>query len=199
MRTITLPIAILVLAMLASSTLVLAQDKAPPPTQDQVRDAQKQHSGPPPDRSLPDQNATQEPSAKVIGSNPRPEALWHGMLTVAGAPQDADTIPSLYSPRTASDDKLPIVAYTLKHLTNAQRSALRSELANGKPAPAAGGSTAYAVVGGEVPPRVALEGFKALPHDIVSKLPEMRGVAYMVSADKVLLIDADNRVVVGVL
>jgi hypothetical protein len=53
--------------------------------------------------------------------------------------------------------------------------------------------------GGEVPTGVALDSLQALPQDIVAKMPEMRGVAYTVAASRLLLVDADSRMVVAVL
>jgi hypothetical protein len=197
MRTATLPIVIL--ALLGSSGLVLAQDKAPPPSQDQVEKSKQEHSGPPVGTSPSDQGGKQEPSAKIAGSNAHPEPLFNGALTVAGAPDDVDTIPSVHSQRTATDDKLPIAAYTLKHLTDGQKNEIRSQLAGQKAAPSAGASTEHAVVGGEVPTDVALDSLQALPQDIVAKMPEMSGVAYTVAAGKLLLVDADSRMVIAVL
>jgi hypothetical protein len=199
MRTITLPIAIVILALLGGGGSVLAQDKAPPPAQGQVESLKKQHSGPPVDRSESDQAGKQEPSAKISNTNARPEPFWNGALTVAGAPADVDTIPSLRSQRTATDDKLPIAAYTLRHLTGEQKSALHRQLASQQPAPGVSGPAHYAVVGGEIPSDVALNGLQPLPQDIVSKMPELRGVAYTLAANKLLLVDADSRMVIGVL
>jgi hypothetical protein len=199
MITITLPIAVLVLALLGSGSLAVAQDKMPPPSPAQVDAVQKEPSVPPIGTSAPDQGGKQEPSAKIAGTNPHPEPLWNGALTVAGAPADVDTVPSLYSPRTAAADKLPIAAYALRHLTDAQRGALRTQLAGVKPEPPADASAAYAIVGAELPPQVALEHLEPLPRDIVSRMPEMRGVAFTAVAGKLLLVDADNRMVIAVL
>lgn len=167
-------------------------------------DLKKQDTVPavPERQSLPDQNATQEPSAKLPGTAQRAEILWNGALTAVGAPKDVDTVPSLYSERTAADDKLPTVAYTLRHLTSEQKSTLYRQLRGaGRSASAAAATTNddFAVIGAEVPTVVALNAVEPLPADVTSRIPEMRGVAYIMSGNKLVLIDADSRIVIGIL
>ena len=167
-------------------------------------DLKKQDTVPPvPERqSLPDQNATQEPSAKVPGTAQHPEILWNGALTAVGAPKDVDTVPSLYSERTAADDKLPTVAYTLRHLTSEQKSALYRQLrgaAKSTATPAATSNDNFAVMGAELPTLVALNALESLPADVIARIAELRGVGYVLSGDKLVLVDADNRIVIGIL
>jgi len=147
-----------------------------------------------------DQNATEESGSKVGGTAQSNEVLVNGALTAQGAPTDTDTIPSMYSTRTAADDKLPIAAYTFKHLTDEQRSFIRSDVgsvSSGTSGTSASGE--YAVVGAELPPKVALENLKPLPDAIVAKLPEMRGIAFTTYGGKLLLINAKSRMVVAVI
>ena len=58
----------------------------------------------------------------------------------------------------------------------------------------------FAVVGAQLPTRVALREVRPVPADIIATVPEMRGVGYVkVAADKLVLIDSDTRVVIGVI
>ena len=151
-------------------------------------------------QSHPDQNAKQEPSAKVEGSNSSPEVFVNGALNVPGARTDVDTIPSKFSERAAADDKLPIAAHTFKHLTAEQQRAIRSAIggsaARGSGSRAIGG---YAKIGAEIPTDVALEGLKPLPATVITQLPEMKEITFTTSENKVLLVNAKSRMVVAVI
>ena len=50
----------------------------------------------------------------------------NGALNVPGAPADVDTVPSKFSARTEADDKLPVAAYTFKHLNGERRAIYQS-------------------------------------------------------------------------
>jgi hypothetical protein len=151
-------------------------------------------------QSHPDQNAKQESSSKVEGTNPVPEVFVNGALTAPGAPADVDTVPSKFSARTAADDKLPIAAYRLKHLTEAQRKDIRDAIGGAtSPGLASRALDGFAQVGAEVPTSVALEQLRPIPAAVVGKVPGMNGTAYVVSEGKVLLVNATTLVVVGVL
>jgi hypothetical protein len=151
-------------------------------------------------QSHPDQNAKQESSSKVEGTNPVPEVFVNGSLTSPGAPTDVDTVPSKFSARTAADDKQPIAAYRLKHLTDEQRRDIRKAI--GEAVSTGSGSRAldgFAQVGAEVPTPVALEQLRPIPASVLGKVPGIGGTVYTVSEGKVLLVNATTRVVVGVL
>src|SRR6266851_4811626 len=48
----------------------------------------------------------------------------NGALAVPGAPANTDTVPAKFSAKNAADDKLIIIAYTFKTLTDEQRRAI---------------------------------------------------------------------------
>ena len=64
---------------------------------------------------------------------------------------------------------------------------------------AQGNNDAYAVVGAEIPSVVALQGLTAMPDALTAKFPGLRGTAFMRAGGKVLVVDLDNNLVVGVL
>jgi hypothetical protein len=147
-----------------------------------------------------DQNAKQESSSKVTGTNPTPEVFVNGSLTAPGAPADVDTTPAKFSARTAADDKLPIAAYRLKYLTDEQHKIVREAI--GGAASTGSGSRAldgFATVGAEVPTAAALGDLKPIPQAVIAQLPALDGTVYTMSEGKLLLVNATTRVVVGVL
>jgi hypothetical protein len=194
MRMLPSPIAIAVIALLGATDPLFAQDQAP-----QSLQSEKENSAPPIDSSKSDQGGKQEPSSKITDTNARPEPFWNGALTAAGAPDDVDTIPSLFSQRTAADDELPIAAYTFKHLTDGQRKAIREAVAgvaSGTGSRAIGG---FAKIGAQLPPSVSWESLQSLPTSVLAQLPEMKEIAFILSEDKILLVNAKSREVVAVL
>jgi hypothetical protein len=171
--------------------------------QSKAEELKKQDPVPPATgKSLPEQAGTQEPSSKVSGTNPDPNAVFvNGVLTVPGAPTDVDTAPSKFSARTAADDQVPIAAYRLRHLREDQRREI-SQLLGAVWRPASGPSATsdvLAVVGAELPPDFASEAVHPVPEALAAKFPELRGTGFVRSADnKLLLVDLDNRLVIGV-
>ena len=104
------------------------------------------------------------------------------------------------SARNAASDKLPIAAFRLKHLTDAQRREIAQELAKQRDlAIGAAGAAADYAVGSEVPAPVALQALTPVPEALVAKLPALGGTGYMRAGGKLLLVDLDNSQVVGVL
>ena len=201
MNTRTLRCALLTAALVSSSFSLATSSQS---QEARKEEAKKENSLPPGGSaggpSHPDQNAKQESSSKVEGTNPLPEAFVNGALTAPGAPSDVDTIPSKFSARTAADDKLPIAAYRLKYLTSDQLKGIREAI--GKTASQGSGSRAiggYAHIGAEIPTIVALNDLHPLPALVLEQLPAARGVAFTLSEDKVLLVNTNTRVVVGVL
>ena len=165
-----------------------------------TKEIQKQDTLPPATgRNLPEQAGTTEPSSKVPTTNDE-NVFVNGVLSVPGAPADGDTAPAKFSARTNADDQLPIAGYRLKHLTSDQRSEIVQGLGSQRDAPrSADGNDAYAVVGAEIPSTVALTGLTAMPETLTAKFPGLRGTGYMRAAGKVLVVDLDNSLVIGVL
>jgi hypothetical protein len=161
-------------------------------------DIKAQDSVPPgPSPSHPDQNATQEPSSKIPGTNPEPEALANGALTVPGVPADTDTVPAKFSAQNAADDKLPISAYTLKHLSGEQRQAIVEAIRKtpSQPVPAGIANVGAADVGTELSEVIALH---AMPEGLSKDLTQLAPYKYVKAGDKVLVVEPNNMMVVGV-
>jgi hypothetical protein len=149
---------------------------------------------------LPTSGGKQEPSSKIKGTSKDTPVLENGVLSAAGAATDTETTPSTVSARNAESDKLPIAAFRLKHLTDAQRREIAQELAKQRDlAIGAAGAPADYVVGSEVPAPVALQALAPVPEALVAKLPALSGTGYMRAGGKLLLVDLDNSLVVGVL
>ena len=144
--------------------------------------------------------AGQATAQQAAPNEAAPPALTNGMLTAPGTPTDVDTIPSKFSARTAADDKLPIVAYGLKHLTDEQRRAIYQGLRDkGVPGSEAVSAGSYAVVGAEIPTVVALHALYPLPDEVVSRLPELRDMVFTRAGDKILLVNPRLHRVIAVL
>ena len=141
------------------------------------------------------QQKADEPGAKAPDAN----VLVNGVLAVPGASADVDTTPAKFSARNAASDQLPIAAFRLKHLTGDQRREIVQQF--GKPrdlAIAPAGAAGNYVVGSEVPAVVALQELAPLPEALLAKLPELRGAGFMRAGGKLVLVDLDNSLVIGV-
>lgn len=140
-----------------------------------------------------------EPSSRVKPGADE-NVFVNGVSTVQGAPTDVDTAPSKFSERTAADDRLPIVGYRLKHYSADQRREIARQLSvpSGyalSPADLKG----YATLGMELPGTIAMQALTPVPQTIAEKYPELRGTGFMPSDGKMLIVDLDNNLVVGVL
>ncbi len=189
----------LTVALAAGAHSALAQDKVGGQA---TKDIQKQETVPPATGgTLSEQAGTTEPSSKIPQTVPDPTVFVDGVLSVPGAITDVDTAPAKFSSRTNADDQLPIAGYRLKHLTSDQRNEIVQglDLQRGGPSPSGVDNDAYAVVGAEIPSMVALTGLTAMPETLTAKFPGLRGTAFMRAAGKVLVVDLDNSVVVGIL
>jgi hypothetical protein len=147
-------------------------------------------------KSLPDQAGTQEPSTKGKGATGNADAFVNGALAVAGAATDGQTVPSKYSTRNAAIDKLPIAAFRLQHLTDAQKHEIYDQLHGGSGALAL--SPAHAMVGAEIPADIALRDMRPTPERLSAKFPELHGTGYLIEGSNALLVTTNN-VVIGVL
>ncbi len=190
---------VLALAVAGISGYALAQDKVP---QAQADELKKQDTVPPATgKSMPEKAGTQEPSSKAASVKDA-DVLTNGALTAAGSPADVDTVPAKFSARSAADDQLPIAGYRLKHLTGGQRSEIIQGIGSqrdGTSGSSQANNDAYAIIGAEIPSTIALTGLTAMPEALMAKFPGLRGTAFMRAAGKVLVVDLDNSLVVGVL
>lgn len=150
---------------------------------------------------LSEQAGTTEPSSKVPGTDAHPNAVFvKGVLVVPGAMTDVDTAPAKHWQRTNADDQLPIAGYRLKNLPPQARSKIAEHLKSQRDAPEASPSGGeYAVLGAEIPSIVGEQALVPVPDSLTAEYPELRGTAYTRSAGKILIVDRDNNIVVGVL
>lgn len=131
---------------------------------------------------------------------PDANVLVNGALAVPGAPADVDTVPSKFSARNAASDKLPITAFRLKGLSDDQRREIAQTL-RGQPDLALGPADVADtyVVGSEIPSRVALQALAPVPEALAAKFPGLRGAGFMRAGAKLVLVDLDESLVIGVL
>jgi hypothetical protein len=184
---------VLPLALSFAGAGALAQNKADGQT---VQELKKQDSVPAAtDQNVPEKAGTSEPSSKVDHNSEEKGIFVRGVLTVPGAPTDVDTAPAKFSQRTDADDQLPIAAYRLKSLGADQRREIVQRIGDLR----GSADAAHATVGAELPAAIALQALAPAPDDLVSKYPELRGTGFVRSANKVLVVDLDNSLVVGVL
>ena len=174
-----------VLAVLGGVSMAVAQQPAAPADgqkKSQQENAQRTQSG---------KAGTEEPSSNAPTIKPPSDAVFvDGALAVPGAPADSQTVPAKFSQKNAADDELITTAYTFKLLTDEQRRAIYQGL---KDQPA--GSAFNADVGVELPAAVEL---RAVPDDLIARVPQTKDYQYAVANDRVLLVSPPNRIVVGV-
>ena len=173
----------LALAFVVSVGLAAAQQQ-PPPT-----DAQQQSQQEKAQQTPSGQMGKEEPSLHAPSAAPPANAAFvNGALAVPGAPANTDTVPAKFSAKNAADDKLIIIAYTFKTLTDEQRGAIYQAL---KDQP----SSAFNVdVGTELPPAIEL---RPVPDEVAARVPQTRDYRYVVANGRVLLVGT-SRIVVGV-
>ena len=98
------------------------------------------------------------------------------------------------------DDRLPIVGYRLKHLSAEQRREIAQQLSvPSSHALSPADLKGYATLGMELPGTIAVQALTPLPQALTEKYPELRGAGFMTSEGKMLIVDLDNNLVVGVL
>ena len=175
----------LVLMLLGGTSVALAQQPSPPADaqqQSQQEKAQQTQSG---------KTGTVAPSALAPTDKPPANAVFfNGALAVPDAPANSQTVPAKFSAQNAADDKLVILAYTFKTLSDDQRRAIYQAL---KDQPA--GQAFNADIGVELPPAVELH---PMPAEVANRVPQTKDYRYAISDNRVLLVAPINRVVVGV-
>ena len=175
----------LVLMLLGATVVAPAQQPSPPADaqqQSQQEKAQQTQSG---------KTGTVEPSALAPTDKPPANAVFfNGALAVPDAPANSQTVPAKFSAQNAADDKLVILAYTFKMLSEEERRAIYQAL---KDQPA--GQAFNADIGVELPPAVELH---PMPAEVANRVPQTKDYRYAISDNRVLLVAPINRVVVGV-
>lgn len=108
------------------------------------------------------------------------------------------TTPSTLSPQNAAEDRLSVEQLELP-LTDGQKQALRASLAQDKEAASAAADAAtlaQAQVGTVLPGTLAL---RDLPEAATNQIPVAKGFKYLRAANRLLLVQPDNFMVVAVL
>lgn len=141
-----------------------------------------------------EQAGTTEPSSKAESAKDE-NVFRNGVLAVPGAPVDADTAPAKFSERSAADDQLPIIGYRMKLLSPEQGREIADRLSSST----RGAADGHAVVGREVPSQIAAQALTPVSTELSAKFAELRGTGFMKSDGKVVIVDLDNNLVVGVL
>jgi hypothetical protein len=139
-----------------------------------------QNAGPSPEGQVPG------PNAAPAQDSSRPSAGTQPIQPVPGAMPDSDDVPSTISEKNARDDKLPLAAFRLKHLTDEQRQAIyRSVTANVQKNQATSIGTPVDV--GTVLPRNL--PLSPLPAEVTNRIPEVKDLQFGFSGDKLVLAD----------
>ncbi len=140
-------------------------------------------------------SANAQGGAQPGAGNQPPGPLANGVLAVPGAARQSETVPSKYSAQNAADDRLPLLAYTFKDLTDQQRAAVYRGVAGGN-----GGAKRldqrYAVITAELPTSADV---KPLPDSVTKDVRATRGFRYALAGDSVLLVAPSDRFVVAVI
>jgi hypothetical protein len=145
------------------------------------------------------QNPAPAPAAPAAPAEPKSDpAFVNGALAAPGADQNASTVPAKFSAKNDAEDHLPILAFTFKNLSDAQKRAIVASVKDAKTAPPKGGAPpeAYAKPSMQLPSSADL---RALPDAVTQQMPEMNGYRYSTIGDKVLLVEPQNYTVVAVL
>ena len=100
---------------------------------------------------------------------------------------DSDDVPSTISEKNARDDKLPVVAFRLKNLTDEQRQAIyRSVMANMQKNQLPTSIGTPVDVGTALPRNLPLN---TLPAEVTNRIPEVKDLQFGFSGDKLVLAD----------
>jgi hypothetical protein len=114
--------------------------------------------------------------------------FWNGKLNVPGAPTEGQTVPAKFSERNAKLDKLPVLGMRLP-LTNDQTRVLADGIKKDN-VPVA--DIKRPELSTELPVAVELHD---LPQAV--NLPSLQGLKYVRLADRIMLVQPGNRIVVG--
>ena len=162
MRNDLLRTSALALAFVTSVGLAAAQQQ--PPAADRQQQLQQEKAQQTPSGQM----GKEEPSSHAPSAAPPASAAFvNGALAVPGAPANTDTVPAKFSAKNAADDKLIIIAYTFKTLTDEQRRAIYQAL---KDQPS---SAFNADVGTELPPAIEL---RPVPDEVAARVPQTRDI-----------------------
>jgi hypothetical protein len=178
---------VIAVALLAGTSLAIAQQEK---TQQNSADEALTRSAP----EAKDQPQAPGPAKQNEASQPglQPNsgpAFTDGKLTAPGSPEDTQDTPSKVSSRNDQLDHTPIQAFPL-FLTDEQKRAIYQKITEGTaPVPDANYKLTEAV-----PATLALQ---ELPADLAASMPSVRDYKYLRAADRVLVINPRQSIVVG--
>jgi hypothetical protein len=145
----------------------------------------------------PQQSGRTEPSAtnaanahQASDGNPAPApgpALVNGRLDVPGAPADSQTVPAKFSARNDKLDHTPVMAMRLGLTDEQKRTVVESVKSANQPEQASNAKPAD-----ELAWDVTVHDLGASASD-----PALKNLKYVRTKDRILLIDAPNRIVLG--
>jgi Protein of unknown function (DUF1236) len=190
------------LALLASVSIAAAQEKASEVGQNPA--AQTPSGAIPADNSgaltNPPTQATNAKPAEAPGSSSQggPAASSAGAPLQPGGPPGAtgQTMPSTRSAENAAEDKRIIVEHALN---DQQKQKIAQVMATQMAASTTGSASnedKSLTVGNTVPASVTMHEF---PANVSEQMPEMKNYKYVQMADKLLVIEPNNRIVIGVI
>jgi hypothetical protein len=157
--------------------------KAPPTSSDQQKGEQAVGS-------KSGQNGKEEPGShgpSQQGTKADP-VFVNGALNVPGAPADSQTVPAKFSKRNDALDHMPIMAMASLALTDEQKKTIAAgvKLAN-RPVQSTAAKPAE-----ELPWTVTVHDLGVSAND-----KALAGMGYVRTQDRILLVDAPNRIVIG--
>src|SRR6476659_5990716 len=121
------------------------------------------------------------------GASAQKPAAPASIQPVPGAMPNTDDVPSALSPKNALDDALPVAAYRLKDLTDAQRQTIYSALmANRNAAKPTDTSTQHVDIGMALPPEAPLQ---PVPADLARSAPGLNGLQYQIVGNQLILVE----------
>jgi hypothetical protein len=183
--------------LLAGLGVAAAQQPHQAPAEQPARAAQPSTEGraPPGDGQMQQQhNQAQEAVHSKSGQAGKEEPGSHiptAKPTGEPAPKDTQTTPAKFSARNAALDKIPIMALPLP-LNDEQKRRIYDSVSEAQPSPDSDSVEPAHVL----PSSVVL---RELPKGITEEIPAVRTLHYARFANKVLLVRAPNRIVVGVI
>lgn len=169
------------IAVIASALFVVsAAAQAPQESNDQAAKP----------NSLPDQNATQEPTAKSKPDTQSvPGVFINGALAVPGAPDNTQTTPAKFSKDNDAADKIPIMARG-PQLDAGQKAQIFAAVRQAHVPVAA----IKAALTTELTADVEVREW---PAGLLAQVPAVKGTKYVLLADGILIVQPSNRIVIG--
>ena len=148
----------------------------------------------------PERAGEVEPSAIVQSAEQAPLGVFeNGVLTVPGAPRNAQSAPAKFSPRKAANDARPIMSGGAG-LTDAQAAEVYRAVMAEKADNAGKAEQAAQPLVADAKPSTALPNLtpaRRWPKALVERFPGLSPYVYVKAKDKVLIVTPASRIVVG--